>query len=76
VLKDASSTAIYGARGANGVVIITTKSGYEGKATISYNMYYGIKDNFACISNYLFGTQCMLHKWFNRCNMPHLNPKF
>ena len=41
VLKDASSTAIYGARGANGVVIITTKSGYEGKATISFNSYYG-----------------------------------
>jgi TonB-linked SusC/RagA family outer membrane protein len=43
VLKDASSTAIYGARGANGVIIITTKSGFEGKAKISYNMYYGIK---------------------------------
>ena len=45
VLKDASSTAIYGARGANGVIIITTKSGYEGKPTISYNMYYGLKKN-------------------------------
>ena len=31
VLKDASSTAIYGARGANGVIIVTTKSGTEGK---------------------------------------------
>jgi TonB-linked SusC/RagA family outer membrane protein len=37
VLKDASATAIYGARGANGVVIITTKQGKEGKPTISYN---------------------------------------
>lgn len=37
VLKDASSTAIYGARGANGVVIITTKSPKAGKTTISYN---------------------------------------
>jgi TonB-linked SusC/RagA family outer membrane protein len=43
VLKDASSTAIYGARGANGVVIITTKSGQEGKITVSYNAYYGVK---------------------------------
>ena len=43
VLKDASSTAIYGARGANGVVLITTKSCYEGKITVSYNMYYGTK---------------------------------
>ncbi len=37
VLKDASATAIYGSRGANGVVIITTKSGKEGKASIAYN---------------------------------------
>ena len=37
VLKDASATAIYGSRGANGVVIITTKKGKSGKPTISYN---------------------------------------
>ncbi len=43
VLKDASSTAIYGARGANGVIIITTKSGVAGKVTVSYNAYYGFK---------------------------------
>ena len=43
VLKDASSTAIYGARGANGVVIITTKSGKEGKVSVSYNAYTGVK---------------------------------
>ena len=43
VLKDASSTAIYGARGANGVIIITTKSGKEGKVSVSYNAYTGIK---------------------------------
>ncbi|MDR3218001.1 MAG: TonB-dependent receptor [Dysgonamonadaceae bacterium] len=43
VLKDASSTAIYGARGANGVIIVSTKSGYEGKPKVSYNMYYGTK---------------------------------
>ena len=43
VLKDASSTAIYGARGANGVIIITTKSGVEGNVKVSYNAYYGFK---------------------------------
>jgi TonB-linked SusC/RagA family outer membrane protein len=43
VLKDASSTAIYGSRGANGVVIITTKSGKEGKITANFNMFYGVK---------------------------------
>jgi TonB-dependent starch-binding outer membrane protein SusC len=43
VLKDASSTAIYGARGANGVIIITTKEGVEGDVGVNYNMYYGMK---------------------------------
>ncbi|WP_442795002.1 TonB-dependent receptor [Pelobium manganitolerans] len=42
VLKDASSTAIYGASGANGVIIITTKKAKEGKAQITANSYYGI----------------------------------
>lgn len=37
VLKDASATAIYGSRGANGVVLITTKKGKEGKFTVSYS---------------------------------------
>ncbi len=40
VLKDASSTAIYGSRGANGVIIITTKSGKSGKLTVSYNSFF------------------------------------
>ena len=43
VLKDASSSAIYGARGANGVVIITTKSAKGGKTSISYNTYFQVK---------------------------------
>ncbi|BEG99192.1 SusC/RagA family TonB-linked outer membrane protein [Bacteroides sedimenti] len=41
VLKDASSAAIYGSRGSNGVVLITTKKGSEGKASVAYNGYYG-----------------------------------
>jgi len=41
VLKDAASTAIYGARGANGVVLITTKSGKSGRTTVSYNGFIG-----------------------------------
>ncbi|WP_051907789.1 SusC/RagA family TonB-linked outer membrane protein [Flavimarina sp. Hel_I_48] len=41
VLKDASSAAIYGARGANGVILVTTKRGKLGKATITYETYYG-----------------------------------
>ncbi|TVT39430.1 TonB-dependent receptor [Hymenobacter setariae] len=43
VLKDASSTAIYGARGANGVVIITTKGGREGRTSVSYNGFGGFR---------------------------------
>lgn len=44
VLKDASATAIYGSRGANGVIIITTKKGIAGKATINFSAYYGIQN--------------------------------
>ena len=43
VLKDASATAIYGSRGANGVILVTTKRGKEGKIQISYNGYAGIQ---------------------------------
>src|SRR5690606_1795691 len=44
ILKDASATAIYGARGANGVVLITTKSGNEGRTSISYDSYVGVQN--------------------------------
>ena len=43
ILKDASSTAIYGARAANGVVLITTKSGKAGRDVISLDSYYGVQ---------------------------------
>ena len=41
-LKDASSTAIYGWQGANGIIIITTKKGTAGKAKVTFNSYYGV----------------------------------
>lgn len=41
ILKDAASAAVYGARAANGVVLVTTKSGGKGKATVSYDFSYG-----------------------------------
>jgi TonB-linked SusC/RagA family outer membrane protein len=44
ILKDAASTAIYGSRAANGVVLITTKKGKEGKPVITYNGSYGLSD--------------------------------
>lgn len=43
ILKDASATAIYGSRGANGVVLITTKRGKAGKTNVTYNFDYGIQ---------------------------------
>jgi TonB-linked SusC/RagA family outer membrane protein len=43
VLKDAASTAIYGARGANGVIVITTKGGKEMPTRVSFDMYYGVR---------------------------------
>lgn len=45
ILKDASATAIYGARGANGVIMVTTKRGKLGAPVISYNGYFGLQEN-------------------------------
>ena len=44
ILKDAASAAIYGSRGANGVILITTKEGIEGQLKFSYNTYTGFKE--------------------------------
>ena len=46
ILKDASSTAIYGSRGANGVIIITTKKGIPGRSAIYFNSYCGITEPY------------------------------
>jgi TonB-linked SusC/RagA family outer membrane protein len=45
VLKDASAASIYGSRAANGVVLVTTKRGFVGKAKVSFDAYYGISQN-------------------------------
>jgi TonB-dependent starch-binding outer membrane protein SusC len=50
VLKDAASAAIYGARGANGVVIVKTKGGQAGKMRINYNAYYGVQNPWKKVS--------------------------
>ena len=46
ILKDASAAAIYGSRGANGVILITTKSGGDGKINISFDAYWGIQNRW------------------------------
>lgn len=61
VLKDASSAAIYGSRGSNGVILINTRQGTEGKVTIRYDGYYAIQTvaNFPHIMN---GDEYFNHK--------------
>jgi TonB-linked SusC/RagA family outer membrane protein len=56
ILKDASATAIYGSRGANGVVLITTKRGTSGKVKVSYNGTFG-EQNAANLQHYMTGDQ-------------------
>ena len=56
ILKDASATAIYGTNGANGVILITTKHGKDGKPSVSYNGYLGIED-FAHKMDFCNGAQ-------------------
>lgn len=59
VLKDASSTAIYGSRGANGVVLVTTRKGKEGKAQITLETDFGfsnISKKYDLLSPYDYGT--------------------
>lgn len=46
ILKDASATAIYGSRGANGVILITTKKGEKGRSEVSFDMYYGFQNRW------------------------------
>ena len=55
ILKDASATAIYGARGANGVIIVTTKNGGEGKVNVSFDAYWGFQNRWKKLD--LLGTK-------------------
>ncbi|HET9570258.1 MAG TPA: TonB-dependent receptor [Bacteroidales bacterium] len=61
VLKDASSSAIYGSRGSNGVILITTKKGMEGKTAVKYDGFYSIQNvaNFPHIMN---GAEYLAYK--------------
>lgn len=56
ILKDASAAAIYGSRGANGVILITTKQGIKGKATVTYDGYYSIQE-ITNVPDYMDGRQ-------------------
>ncbi len=56
ILKDASSAAIYGSRGSNGVILVSTKQGVEGQIKISYDGYYSIQ-NYAFLPDYMDGAE-------------------
>lgn len=59
VLKDASASAIYGARGANGVILVTTKKGKKGKVSFDYNNYTGFQ-RVTTVPEYLDGLNYAL----------------
>lgn len=76
VLKDASATAIYGARGANGVVVITTKKGQKGKARVTYDGWYG-SQSFSKEMSLINGSQlhdlrveAYINEFNNTTNLP------
>jgi len=56
ILKDASSAAIYGSRGSNGVILISTKEGAEGQIKISYDGYYSLQ-KYAFLPDYMDGAE-------------------
>jgi TonB-linked SusC/RagA family outer membrane protein len=62
ILKDAAAAAVYGVRGANGVVLVTTKRGMEGKPTVTYSSSYSLSTNTR-MPKYLNGEEFV--KWYN-----------
>ena len=56
ILKDASAAAIYGSRGANGVILVTTKEGVQGRTQLSYDSYFALQ-NYVNLPNIMAGDQ-------------------
>ena len=75
ILKDASASAIYGSRGSNGVILITTKRGKSGKATVNFDFNYGVQNwdkiNVAGAQEYI---QVINTRRINDGNVPLYNP--
>ena len=74
VLKDASAAAVYGSRSANGVIIISTKKGKEGKPRVSFNMSYGgqwiTNTNMRMMNGMEYAQRLVEHDWFADELMP------
>ncbi|MCU4165883.1 SusC/RagA family TonB-linked outer membrane protein [Carboxylicivirga caseinilyticus] len=76
ILKDASATAIYGSRGANGVVIITTKKGKKGEGVINFNCYYGVQQATNMVEVLNASEFAELHNEMMLAAGKDLNPAF
>lgn len=61
ILKDASATAIYGSRGANGVILITSKKGNKGKVTVNYNNSFSF-DTYKSLTEWMDGSE-YIERW-------------
>ena len=66
ILKDASSTAIYGTKGANGVIIISTKRGQAGKTRVNFSAYLSMKSPTSAVKS-MYG-QTEVQRWIDRKN--------
>ena len=66
ILKDAASTAIYGTKGANGVIIITTKRGSAGKTRVNFAAYLDFKSPTSAVKSMYGGTE--VQRWIDRAN--------
>ncbi len=66
ILKDASSTAIYGTKGANGVIIITTKRGQPGKTRVNFSAYLAFKSPTSAVKSMYGDTE--VQRWKDRAN--------
>ncbi|WP_245576560.1 SusC/RagA family TonB-linked outer membrane protein [Flexithrix dorotheae] len=75
ILKDASATAIYGSRGSNGVVLITTKRGKEGRSKFAFDAYHGVQEVWKTL-DVLNGQQYIDLIRESRNNRAALNPSF
>lgn len=75
VLKDASATAIYGNRGANGVIMITTKKGKYGKPKLSYNSYFGVREIQNELDMLSFADYARYQQDTNPQNLLYTNPQ-
>ena len=66
ILKDAASTAIYGTKGANGVIIITTKRGQSGKTRVDFSAYLAFKSPTSAVKSMYGSTE--VQRWIDRAN--------